>query len=112
MRITSPRGAAMVHADLTLPGDLVAAGVEGKPVKVDEAAALRRFPIAAYNPGAKGIEVTISVRSTATITGTLADFSNGLPNLPGTTISERPAEYMPAPFDFRDPTVVHTAVTL
>ena len=30
MRITSPRGAPMVHADLTLPGDLVAVSVDGQ----------------------------------------------------------------------------------
>jgi hypothetical protein len=112
LRIRSHRGAPMVHADLNLPGDLVAASVDGQALKVDEGAALRHFPIAAYNPGTQGIDVTITVRSTQAITGTLTDFSNGLPDLPGITVSERPTEYMPAPFDFRDPTVVHTEITL
>jgi len=81
-------------------------------LKVDTDAALRDFPIAAYNPGAAGIEFTIAVRSTQPITGTLTDFTNGLPELAGMEISERPPEFMPAPFDFRDPTVVNTRVEI
>jgi hypothetical protein len=40
----------------------------------------------------------------------LADFSNGLPHIDGMPVTERPAEYMPAPFDFRDPTVVTSSI--
>lgn len=112
LRIASPRGAAMVHADLNLPGALIAATIDGEPVAVNEDAALRRFPIAVYNPGDKGIEVTLSVRGSEPITATLTDFTNGLPDIPGLSITDRPPQSMPAPFDFRDPTVVHTAVTL
>jgi hypothetical protein len=42
----------------------------------------------------------------------LTDFSNGLPDLPGTTVTERPPEFMPAPFDFRDPTAVTRSIEL
>jgi MFS family permease len=112
LRLRSPRGGAMVHLDLALPGDLVAAAVEGETVEVDESMALRRFPIAAYNTGTSGVEVSLSVRSTDTITGTLADFTNGLPDIPGFGVNQRPTMYMPAPLDFRDPTVVQTAVEL
>ena len=62
--------------------------------------------MAAYNLGSQGMEITISVRGTGVITGTVADYSNGLPEIPGITVTKRPAEYMPAPFDFRDPTAV------
>ena len=102
----------MAHLDLTLPGDLVAATVGGEPVKIDDQAALRRFPLAAYNLGEDGIELTISLRSTEPVTGTLTDYSNGLPAIEGLTVSPRPAEFMPAPFDFRDPTAVRTNVEL
>lgn len=112
LRIGSPRGAPMVHADLTLPGELVAAAVDGRALVVDAAAPVRRLPIAAYNPGPSGVEVTIAVRGTGPITGVLTDHSNGLPVLPGMTVSERPVGFMPAPFDFRDPTVVGTRVQL
>jgi len=112
LRVASSRGAAMVHADLDLPGGLVAAVVDGDAVPVDEDAALRRFPIAVYNPGDEGVEVTLSVRGSGPITGTLTDFTNGLPAIPGMSIAGRPPQFMPAPFDFRDPTVVHTTVRL
>ena len=61
---------------------------------------------------AAGLQVTIAVSSTERITGTLTDFSNGLPDLPGMSVTDRSAEYMPAPFDFRDPTVVRTLLEL
>ena len=102
----------MVHADLDLPGGLIAAAVDGDAVPVDEDAALRRFPIAVYNPGDRGIEVTLSMRGSAPMTGTLTDFTNGLPAIPRLSITHRPPQFMPAPFDFHNPTVVHTAVTL
>ena len=81
VRVISPRGAPMAHLDLQLPGDLLAVRVDGKDLAVDEAKGLRRLPIAAYNLGDQGIDVSLSIRSTDPITGTLADFSNGLPEL-------------------------------
>lgn len=111
LRLHSPRGASMVHLDLTLPGDLVAVSVDGRPLPVDEAAGLRRLPVAAYNPGEAGIDVSFEVRSPDPTSGVLADYSNGLPDLPGVTVAERPAQFQPAPFDFRDPTAVTTHVT-
>ena len=52
------------------------------------------------------------MRSAEPVTGTLTDYSNGLPAIEGLTVSPRPAEFMPAPFDFRDPTAVRTSVEL
>jgi len=109
--LTSPRGAPTAHVDLTLPGDLLAADVGGEVIKVDAGASQRRLPLAAYNLGDEGIELSISVDSTADITGTVTDFSNGLPEISGMTVRDRPEAYMPAPFDFRDPTVVSASVT-
>jgi len=79
LRLSSPRGAPVAHLDLSLPGDLVAASVAGQPVKIDENASQRRFPLAAYNLGAQGIEITLSVHGTGVIIGTLADFSVPVP---------------------------------
>lgn len=112
LRLTSPRGAPTAHLDLDLPGDLVAATVGGQTVKVDPGSQQRRFPVAAYNLGAHGIQITLSVRGTDPITGTLTDFSNGLPDLPGEPVTERPPEVMPAPFDFWDPTAVTRSIEL
>jgi hypothetical protein len=102
----------MVHLDLDLPGELVALTVDGRRVEVDPGSAQRRLPLAAYNPGPRGMEIALSLSSTEPITGTLTDYSNGLPDIAGTTVTERPAEFMPAPFDFRDPTAVTTKVEL
>jgi hypothetical protein len=112
MLLTSPRGAPTAHADLELPGDLVAATVGGKAIKVDSGSSQRRLPLAAYNIGDEGFELSVSVRSTAAITGTLTDFTNGLPEISGIMVTDRPDEYMPAPFDFRDPTAVTTKVRI
>ena len=111
LRLTSPREAPTAHLDLHLPGDLLAATAGGRPVKVDTKASQRRFPLAAYNLG-DGMELTLSVRGTADITGTLTDYSNGLPPIERLTVKDRPADFMPAPFDFRDPTAVRTSIRL
>jgi len=112
LRLASPRGAPTAHLDLDLPGELVAATVGGQAVKVDEGSQRREFPVAAYNLGTNGIQITLSVRSTDPITGTLTDFSNGLPDLSDMNVTERPPEFMPAPFDFRDPTAVTRSIEL
>jgi hypothetical protein len=66
--------------------------------------------VAAYNLDSDGIEITLSVRSTGDITGTLTDYTNGLPDIPGLNVDSRPADLMPAPYDFRDPTAVTRTV--
>jgi hypothetical protein len=102
----SERDALMVHVDLALPGELVAVTVEDRALPVDEGAGLRRLPLALYNPGAAGIEVIVSVRSGEPIDAVLSDFTDGLPDIASMEVTERPPDAMPAPFDFRDPTVV------
>jgi len=108
--LTSPRGAPTAHVDLKLPGDLGAATVGGEVIKVDASASQQRLPLAGYNLGGDGIELSVSVASTPAITGTLTDFSNGLPEISGMTVTDRPDAYMPALFDFRDPTAVTTTI--
>lgn len=110
LRLTSPRGAPVAHLDLELPGDLVGATVGGRTVEVDESAGIRDFPLAAYNVPARGLDITLSLRSADPITGRLTDYSNGLPAIDGMTVTERPADFMPAPYDFRDPTAVTRSV--
>ncbi|MFI7493686.1 hypothetical protein ACH9D2_03045 [Kocuria sp. M4R2S49] len=112
MRLTSPRGAPTAHLDLDLPSDLIAADVEGQDLLVPESQALRELPITAYNLGEEGLRITVSTRGAGPITGTLTDYSNGLPPVPGMTIRPRPADHMPAPYDFRDPTSVQTSVRI
>ena len=72
----------------------------------------RSFALMFYNLPAEGVEIALSVRPTATIDATLTDYSNGLPEIFGTEIEPRPPEFMPAPYDFRDPTAVSKAFEL
>jgi hypothetical protein len=117
LRLTSPRGAYAAHLDLQLPDDLVAATVAGLAVRVATGptndnyvvpAETRRFPLMVHNLPAEGLELTLAVKVAGPIAVTLQDFSNGLPDVPGLTVTPRPPQYMPAPYDFRDPTVVRT----
>lgn len=111
LRIESPRQAAMAHLQLDLPGTLIAASVDGTPLEVDPDIELTEFPIAAYNPGSQGIEISITVNSGEPIRGTLTDFTNGLPDL-DTAYTARPDDIIAAPYDFRDPTVVRTTIDI
>jgi hypothetical protein len=121
LRLVSPRGAYAAHLDLSLPGELVAVTVAGRAVPVASGslndayvipAGTRRLPLMVHNLPAEGLEIRITVQGNGPITGTLHDYSNGLPAAPGITVAPRPPEYMPAPYDFRDPTVVRAAIAL
>ena len=43
--------------------------------------------------------MALTLRGDGAITGTLADYSNGLPAIPGMTVTPRSAGFIPAPFD-------------
>jgi Peptidase family M28 len=112
LKLASPRGAPYAHLDLALPGELTAAAVNGKPVNVADIPTHRRqrFTLLYFGLPRGGVAVDLTLRGSGALTGTLADYSNGLPSVPGMTVSPRPAGFIPAPFDFRDPTTVHRRV--
>jgi hypothetical protein len=114
LRIASPRSAPYAHLDLALPGELTGAIVNGKPVNVADIPSHRRqrFTLLYFGLPRGGVEVDLTLRGSGAMTGTLADYSNGLPSIPGMTVTPRPAGFIPAPFDFRDPTTVHRRVQL
>jgi hypothetical protein len=116
-----PRGAYAAHLDMTLPGDLIAATIAGHTVDIATGpmndnyvipAGTRRLPLMVHNLPAEGLEVTLAVQGTGPIGVALQDFSNGLPAVPGLTVTPRSPEFMPAPYDFRDPTVVRRSFVL
>ena len=92
-----------MHLDLALPGELTAATVNGKPVNVADMPTHRRqrFTLLYFGVPRGGVEVVLTLRGDGAISGTLADYSNGLPAIPGMTVTPRPAGFIPAPFDFR-----------
>jgi hypothetical protein len=114
LRITSPRGAPYAHLDLALPGELTAATVNGKAVNVADIPINRRqrFTLLYFGLPRGGVEVDLTLRGSGALSGTLADYSNELPAAPGMTVTPRPAGFIPAPFDFRDPTTVHRRIEL
>jgi len=93
---------------------LTEASVNGKPVNVADIPIHRRqrFTLLYFGLPRDGVDVDLSLRGDGAITGTLVDYSNGLPSLPGMTVMPRPAGFIPAPFDFRDPTTVHRRVEI
>jgi hypothetical protein len=112
LKLASPRSAPYAHLDLTLPGELTAATVNGKPVNVADIPINRRqrFTLLYFGLPRGGVDVDLTLRGSGAMTGTLTDYSNGLPSLPGMAVTPRPAGFIPAPFDFRDPTTVHRRV--
>jgi hypothetical protein len=115
LRLTSPRGAPYAHLEADLPAEWTQASVDGQKLDVSQIPAERRkdnFTLTFYNLPEEGIEITLSVRSTGPIEATLTDYSNGLPDPPGMRIEPRPPEFMPAPYDFRDPTAVRKSFEL
>jgi hypothetical protein len=114
LSVASPRGAPYAHLDLRLPGDLTEATVNGRPVNIADIPTNRRqrFTLLYFGLPREGAEVSLTIHGTGPITGTLVDYSNDLPKLPGMTVRPRPAEYIPAPVDFRDPTAVTRTVGL
>jgi hypothetical protein len=99
--------------DLRLPDELTEATVNGRPVNVADIPTNRRqrFTLLYFGlpTGCRGEADHPRHR---THQRTLVDYSNDLPKLPGMTVRPRPAGYVPAPFDFRDPTAVTRSVDL
>jgi hypothetical protein len=65
-----------------------------------------------YAPPDEGFDLQVGMRSRDRIRLIVTDYSNGLPDIPGMTITPRPADTMPAMYDFADPTIVSKTVTL
>jgi hypothetical protein len=114
LRLLSLRGAPYAQLQMALPGEFVAASVDGKMLDLAQVTAeqRRRFVLMFYNLPQDGVEIMLSVRSAEAIRAILTDYSNDLPNIPGMQIQPRPPEFMPAPYDFRDPTVVRKSYGL
>ena len=112
LHLSSPRGAPYLHVDMPLPGDLVSVTIDGTPLDVEALPAARRqrFALMFYNLPKDGIDVSLSVRGTGPLVGQLIDYSNGLPDMTG--LRPRPPEFLPAAYDFRDPTVVRASFSI
>jgi hypothetical protein len=108
LRLTSPRGTTEMTTVVTAPGPIVAATVDGRTVDLGDYAPARAGDLTVIyaNVPAGGWELTFTVRSTEPVTIALEEATDGLPDVPGMTIPERPAETMPSPLYARDATIV------
>jgi hypothetical protein len=108
LHLRSPRGATDLDVLVRAPGPIITVSVGGKELDLREYLPARdgvlRLSYNAIEPA--GVELRLVVRAAGRVSVVLADTSDGLPSIPGITIRPRPAETMPAPGDWHDPTVV------
>jgi Peptidase family M28 len=100
VQVASPRHAPYASV-------LVAASLDGQPFDLSgfSQSTRQRLDFSYYGLPDKGFELQLKVASSAPIKITVQDLSNGLPSVPGMTIKPRPADLMPAPRDWLDPTM-------
>jgi hypothetical protein len=108
MQVASPRHAAYAMVQVEAQGEIVSATLDGQPfdLSVFSQSERQRLQFSYYGLPERGFELTLQVASAAPVKITVQDLSNGLPSIPGMTIKPRPADLMPAPRDWRDPTIV------
>jgi hypothetical protein len=108
LRVASSPGAPYAHLDLRLPGDLTEATVNGRPVTVADIPTNRRqrFTVLYFGLPAEGAGGEADHPRHRTHQRDAGRLLQRPPKLPGMTVRPRPAEYVPATFDVRDPTAV------
>jgi hypothetical protein len=108
VQVASPRHAAYATVLVEAQGEIVTASLDGQPFDLSglSQSARQRLQFNYYGLPDRGFELTLQVASAAPVKITLQDISNGLPTLPSMTIRSRPADLMPAPRDWLDPTIV------
>jgi hypothetical protein len=113
VQVASPRHAAYATVLVETQGEIVAASLDGYPFDVSglSQSARQRLEFSYYGLPDQGFQLTLQVASAAPVKITVQDLSNGLPSIPGMTIRLRPADLMPAPRDWLDPTVVVKSFT-
>lgn len=113
VQVASPRHAAYAMVEVEARGQIVAATLDGQPFDLSwfSQSERKRLQFSYYSLPERGFELTLQVASASPIKITVQDLSNGLPSIPGMTIKPRPADLMPAPRDWRDPTIVVKSYT-
>jgi hypothetical protein len=113
VQVASPRHAAYATVVVEAQGEIVEARLSGQPFDLSglSQSAHQRLEFSYYGLPDKGFELMLRIASAAPVKITVQDLSNGLPSIPGMTIRPRPADLMPAPRDWLDPTVVVKSFT-
>jgi hypothetical protein len=113
VQVASPRHAGYATVLVEAQGEIAAASLDGQPFDLSgfSQSSRQRLEFSYYGLPDKGFALTLKVSSAAPIKITVQDLSNGLPGVPGMTIKPRPADLMPAPRDWLDPTIVIKSFT-
>jgi hypothetical protein len=113
VQVSSPRHAPYVSVLVETQAEIVAASLDGQPFDLSgfSQSEHQRLEFSYYGLPDKGFELALEVASAAPVKITVQDLSNGLPSVPGMTIRPRPADLMPAPRDWLDPTIVVKSFT-
>jgi hypothetical protein len=95
LHVRSPRGAPNMYLDIQASGQIEAA-LDRKPldlhaIPADQRARLR---LTYHAIPAEGFELDLTVADGGLVNVRLEDCSNGLPSIPGLTVSPRPAQTM------------------
>jgi hypothetical protein len=108
VQVASPRHAAYASVLVEAQGEIVAASLDGQSFDLSgfSQSVHQHLEFSYYGLPDKGFELKLSITSAAPVKITVQDLSNGLPSVPGMTIKPRPADLMPAPRDWLDPTMV------
>jgi hypothetical protein len=113
LRVTSPRRAETISIYIDRSTEVSGLTVDGKRINVSA------IPAPAASPWAfryfalpvGGVELTIAVKPGTPVKIKAVDQSYGLPVIPGTAFTARPASLIPAPYPFTDSTLVSKTFT-
>lgn len=110
LRITSPRGAPAISVYLDSLKNLQGVWVNGKRIKVEATTASSQrtgsWNIYYYNVPVEGIELTLELSPGESVKMRVVDQSYSLPDLPESSLGNRPDGIIPSPVVYNDATVV------
>ena len=107
-RITSPRGAPELQAEIIAGGEILTATMDGRALDLSEYAPARdgAFRFGYSGIDADGIELTMTVQSAEALELSITETTYGLPEIPGLIVRPRSVDQMPAAGFPPDATVV------
>ena len=115
LRITSPRGGAVLYVYVEGEGGVVTASVNGEAVKLNDAGGRARgespWGMTYYGLPEEGAELTLAVNSTWPVKLRVDDRTYGLPRIAEKPFSARPDDMIPSPSPSSDMTIVSKSYT-
>lgn len=106
LRVVSPREANTLELRMDSTSPILQASIDEHPIEVVKAlsGSHQRLRLVLEAPQLAGLDVGLVLQGAGGVHATLTSYSNGLPRQ--LAVAMRPADTMPAVFDFADPTSV------